>query len=322
MTLGAVVDKTATMQLLVAIVATIMDYNDLALFTRVVERGSFSDAARAAGLPKSSVTRGIARLEKELGVRLIQRTTRQRGVTDAGRELYERVRSAVGAIEEATDAIREHGKEPRGVVKITAPVDASLMGLPEAFRELAQKYPSISVEMHLSNRVIDLVAEGIDLAIRAGRLADSSLVARKVGTTGAGLYASKDYLARRGRPKKVADLASHDTVLFRPRGGKQTWLFDGPKGTESVEVTGVVGSDDFSFNARALSAGTGIGMLPHFIGARCQGVAADLERVLPRLEIAGASGPLHVVMPSASFVPARVAVVRDFLVEHLTKLLA
>jgi len=299
-----------------------MDYNDLALFTRVVERGSFSDAARAEGLPKSSVTRGIARLEKELGVRLIQRTTRQRGVTDAGRELYERVRNAVGAIEEATDAIREHGKEPRGVVRVTAPVDASLMGLPEAFRELAQRYPSIQIEMHLSNRVVDLVADGIDLAIRAGRLADSSLIARKVGQTSAGLYASKDYLERRGRPKKVADLAGHDTVLFRPRGGKQTWLFEGGKGAESVEVTGVFGSDDFAFNARAITAGTGIGVLPNFIGARCQGVAANLERVLPKLELSGASGPLNVVMPSASFVPARVAVVRDFLVEHLTKLLA
>jgi DNA-binding transcriptional LysR family regulator len=299
-----------------------MDYNDLALFTRVVERGSFSDAARAAGLPKSSVTRGIARLEKELGVRLIQRTTRQRGVTDAGRELYERVRNAVGAIEEATDAVREHGKEPRGVVKITAPLDAALMGLPEAFRDLAQRYPSIQVEMHLNNRVVDLVAEGIDLAVRAGRLADSSLVARKVGTTSSGLYAAKSYLDKRGRPKKIADLASHDTVLFRPRGGKQTWLFEGPKGNESVEVTGTFGSDDFGFNARAITAGIGIGVLPHFIGSRCMGVAADLERVLPKLDIVGASGPLHVVMPSASFVPARVAVVRDFLVEYLTKLLA
>src|SRR5881628_1297595 len=124
-----------------------MDYNDLALFTRVVERGSFSDAARTEGLPKSSVTRSIARLEKELGVRLIQRTTRQRGVTDAGRELYERVRNAVGALEEAADAVREHGKEPRGVVRVTAPGDATLMGLPEALIELTKKYPSIHVEM-------------------------------------------------------------------------------------------------------------------------------------------------------------------------------
>src|SRR6476646_4336890 len=179
-----------------------MDYNDLALFTRVVERGSFSDAARAAGLPKSSVTRSIARLEKELGVRLIQRTTRQRGVTDAGRELYERVRGAVVALEEAAQAVREHGREPRGIVRVTAPGDAAMLGVPEALAKLSARYPSIHVEMVLTSRVLDLVADGIDLAIRAGRLADSSLVARKVGSTNAGLFASPDYLERRGRPKK------------------------------------------------------------------------------------------------------------------------
>jgi DNA-binding transcriptional LysR family regulator len=298
-----------------------MDYNDLALFTRVVERGSFSDAARAAGLPKSSVTRGIARLEKELGVRLIQRTTRQRGVTDAGRELYERVRNAVGAIEEAADAIREHGQEPRGVVRVTAPVDAALMNLPEAMVVFAQKYPSIHVEILLSNRVVDLVAEGIDLAIRAGRLADSTLVARTVGSTAAGLFASKAYLDRRGRPKKLADLAEHDCILFRGRGGKATWLLEGPKGQESVDVRGVVSSDDFAFNARAITAGIGIGMLPLFFGARCDALGERLERVFPK-HTAGPAGQLHVVMPSASFVPARVTVVRDFLVDHLSKLLA
>ena len=294
-----------------------MDYNDLALFTRVVERGSFSDAARTEGLPKSSVTRSIARLEKELGVRLIQRTTRQRGVTDAGRELYERVRGAVGALEEATDAIREQGKEPRGVVRVTAPVDAGLMGLGEAFVELARRYPSIHVELLLSNRVVDLVGEGVDIAIRAGKLADSSLVARKVGQTNAALFASPAYLERRGRPKRAADLAEHDCVMFRARASRQSWTLEGPKGEETVEIGGPLGSDDFSFNLRLIEAGVGIGVLPMFIGCQRR---EHLERVLPKYSY-GSPGQLSVVMPSASFIPARVAVTRDFLVEHLQKLL-
>jgi DNA-binding transcriptional LysR family regulator len=294
-----------------------MDYNDLALFTRVVERGSFSDAARTEGLPKSSVTRSIARLEKELGVRLIQRTTRQRGVTDAGRELYERVRNAVGALEEAADAIREQGKDPRGVVRVTAPGDAALMGLPEALGAFGKKYPSIHIEMVLTSRVVDLVAEGIDLAIRAGRLADSTLVARKVGATNGGLFASAAYLDQRGRPKKVSELAEHDCVLFRGRAGHSTWLLEGPKGPESVEVTGAVSADDFGFVVRTVEAGMGIAQLPLFVGNKC---GARLERVLPKYVFGGA--PIHVVMPSASFVPARVTVVRDFLVEHLTALFA
>jgi DNA-binding transcriptional LysR family regulator len=293
-----------------------MDYNDLALFTRVVDRGSFTAAAQAAQLPKSSVTRSIARLEHELGVRLIQRTTRQRGVTEAGRELYERVRSAVGALEEATSAVREHGREPRGVVRVTAPVDVTMMGLSEAIAQRLARYPSIHVEMVLTSRVVDLVAEGIDLGVRAGRLADSSLVARKVGTTHAGLYASKGYLDRCGRPRRVVDLAGHDGVLFRGRRGRATWVLKGPAGDDTIEVAGRVSSDDFAFALTAIEAGLGIGPLPLVVGASR---APSVERVLPRHRFAGA--PLHVVMPSASFVPARVAIVRDFLVEYLTSLL-
>ncbi|HTR51805.1 MAG TPA: LysR family transcriptional regulator [Kofleriaceae bacterium] len=292
-----------------------MDYNDLALFTRVVERGSFTGAARATGLPKSSVTRGIARLERELGVRLIQRTTRQRGITEAGRDLYERVRGAVGALEEASSAVREHGREPRGVVRVTAPNDAALMGLPEVVARLVAKYPSIHVELVLTSRVIDLVAEGVDLAIRAGKLADSSLVARKVGTTHAGLFASKEYLAKRGRPRRLGELAAHDAVMFRGRGGRTTWTLEGGARTETVDVTGPISSDDFSFSLRAIAAGLGIGPLPLFVGCP----QAALERVMPRYRFPG--GPMHVVMPSASFVPARVAIVRDVLVEHLAELL-
>ena len=288
-----------------------MDYNDFALFTRVVERGSFTQAARAAGLPKSSVTRSIARLERDLGVRLIQRTTRQRGVTDAGRELYERIRSAVGALEEASEAVRQHGQEPRGMVRVTAPADMAMIGLPEAISDFLVAYPSIHLELVLTSRVIDLVAEGIDLGVRAGRLADSSLIAKKVGAMNSGLFAAKTYFKKRGRPKRLADLATHDCVLFRGRGGRATWVLDGPRGQQSVEVGGPLSLDDFSFMARALGTGVGIGPLPLFVGQRDD----RLERVLADFVLPGA--PLHIVMPSSSYVPARVAIVRDFLVEHL-----
>lgn len=286
-----------------------MDYNDLALFTRVVERGSFTAAAQAVGLPKSSVTRSIARLERELGVRLIQRTTRQRGVTDAGRELYERVRSAVGALEEATEAVREQGREPRGVVRVSALPDIDLMGMPALLAAIHQKLPRIHVELSLTGRVVDLVAEGIDLAVRAGRLGDSSLIAKRVGTTGSALFASKAYLKKRGRPQKLAELAGHDCVLFRGRNGRSRWAFEGGA---SIDVEGVVSVDDFSFLSHVLEAGLGIGPLPLFVGKRMA-----LERVLPDLQMPG--GPVHVVMPSASYVPARVTAVRELLVAHLQR---
>jgi DNA-binding transcriptional LysR family regulator len=291
-----------------------MDLNDLALFARVVEQGSFTAAAHVMALPKSSVTRGIARLEKELGVRLIQRTTRQRGVTDAGRELYERVRGAVGALEEAAEAVREQGKEPRGIVRVTANPDAAMMGIPELLVELRAKLPSIHVELILTSRVVDLVAEGIDLGIRAGALVDSSLIAKKVGSTSAALYAAKRYLKKRGKPGKLADLADHDCVLFRGRHGHATWQFEQPRVSETA-VEGVASVDDYWFMSRTLEAGLGIGPLPMFMAH-----ALELERVLPDHLMRGA--PVHIVMPSASFVPARVAAVRDALHTHLASVLA
>ena len=169
----------------------------------------------------------------------------------------------------------------------------------------------------LTSRVLDLVAEGVDLAIRAGRLADSSLVVRKVGTTHSGLFASKTYLERRGRPRRVAELAQHDCVLFRGRGGHSSWQLEGPGRDETIEVTGHVSCDDFSFARPAIEAGLGIGPLPLLIGESRDAV---IERVLPRFRFEGA--PLHVVMPSASFVPARVAIVRDFFVAYLSELLS
>ena len=290
-----------------------MDYNDLALFARVVEHGSFTAAAKAMALPKSSVTRGIARLERELGVRLIQRTTRQRGITDAGRDLYERVRAAVGALEEAAEAVREQGREPRGIVRITANPDATMMGIPEMLVELRTKLPSIVVELVLTSRVVDLVAEGIDLGIRAGNLVDSSVIAKRVGATTLALFAAKSYLKKHGRPKQLAELTDHELVLFRGRHARATWAFERPAKV-AIDVEGVASVDDFWFMSRTLEAGLGIGPLPTFMAQ-----APTLERVLPDYFMTGA--PLQIVMPSASYVPARVAAVRDFLHARLTDVL-
>lgn len=292
-----------------------MDFNDVALFTRVVERGSFTSAARTAGLPKSSVTRSIARLERELGVRLIQRTTRQRGVTDAGRELYERVRAAIGALEDAAEAVRERGHEPAGVVRLTATPDIASIRMPEALARLRTEFPSIHVELLLTTRMVDMVAEGIDLGIRAGRLADSTLIAKRLGVTNVGLYASKAYLRRRARPMRVAQLADHDCIVFRGHRGRATWEFDGPRGKERISVAGVASADVFNFVGEMVLIGAGIGSLPLFMGAHL-----GLERVLPDHVMRG--GPLQLVMPSAAFVPARVIAVRDALVDHLTRVLA
>src|SRR5260221_3173738 len=140
-----------------------MDYNDVPLFVRVVDAGSFTAVAALLGVQKSSVSRGIARLERDLGVRLLQRTTRKLALTDAGQAFYERVRAAVTGVDAAASAVRELGGEPRGAVRVTAPPDASTFSIAEAIARFVKRYPAIHVELSLTSRVVDLVAEGFDL---------------------------------------------------------------------------------------------------------------------------------------------------------------
>lgn len=294
-----------------------MDYNDIPLFVRVVETHSFTAAAEALGREKSSVSRAIARLESDLGVRLLQRTTRKLALTDAGQAFYERVRTSVSGVEEAASAVRELGSEPRGIIRATAPPDSHIFGLGEALAEFVERHPQIHVDMTLSARQVDLVAEGFDLAVRAGRLTDSSLVARRIGSTDLALFASPKYLERRGRPKTIRDLEKHDMLFFKQRGS--TWTLTGPGGPATVELRGRITGDDMSFLTRAAVGGGGIAPLPA-IHARSPTERGELELVLPGYSVEG--GALHVVLPSSTFVPSRVALLRDFLVERLGRVLA
>jgi len=292
-----------------------MDYNDLALFVRVVESQSFTAAAQGAGVQRSSVTRCVARLEKALGVRLMHRTTHQRGVTEAGRALYERIRGSFDSIDEAAEVARDQGGQPSGIVRLTAPPGMSMGGLPEAVALFAQRYPEIRVEVHLTSRRLDLVREGIDLALRAGRLDDSSLVARRVGSIHSGVFAAPSYAQRRGRPSRPAELATHPCIHVRGSGDAASWTLVGPEGGEKVPVAGAIVSDDMAFIIGAVKAGAGICSLPLSFVAH-EVAAQSLERLLPEHYLAGPT--LSVVLPSGALVPSRVSLLRGFLVEQLT----
>jgi DNA-binding transcriptional LysR family regulator len=288
--------------------------NQVAVFVRVVETGSFTAAAAALGLPKSSVSRGVSRLELELGVRLLQRTTRSVHLTDAGHAYYERVAQALSGLQDAQSAVSDMQATPSGLVRVTAAVDIGASVLSPLVARFVRKHPGIHVEMLLTGRLLNLVEEGVDLAVRAGKLDDSSLVARKVGTLETRLLAAPGYLRRKGTPKAVADLSRHECVLFRARRGRSSWELSGPKGVERVDVTGSVSADDLTFIRQMLLAGTGIGLVPW---TSC---AQDIERgrlVRVLAEYAAPGGALHVVYPSARYVPQRVALLRDFLVQSL-----
>jgi DNA-binding transcriptional LysR family regulator len=290
-----------------------MDLNPLARFEAVARTSSFSAAAKELGLPKSTVSRGIARLEAELRVQLLHRTTRQVSLTEAGKALYDRLAPLLRQVSAALGEIPEREEEPSGHLRVTAPTDLGVLLLAEIVTRFTARHPAVTVDLHLTGRVVDLVAEQFDVALRvAGSLKDSTLVARRVAPIVVQLFASPLYLARRGTPRNEAELARHDGVAFR--GGPQKLRLGGPKEGAGASPQERIVCDDLLFVRDALRAGAGIGWLPTFV-AEPDVLAGTLVRVLPRLE--RTAGHLHVVTPAARHVPRKVTAFRDLVVELL-----
>jgi len=190
-----------------------LDLNQVSAFVRVMEAGSFTDAARVLGLPKSSVSRRVSALEKALRVRLLQRSTRKLVLTEAGRVYFERARAALAGLTDASSAVTDMSRELAGPIRFTAGGDNTgfLIGL---IAEFLERYPKVQLDVVHTPRRVDLLAEGFDLALRAGPLVDSSLVVRRLGRSDLGLHASRAYLRRAGTPRRVGDLAKHRFILF------------------------------------------------------------------------------------------------------------
>lgn len=297
-----------------------MDLNHVAAFVRVVQDGSFTAAARALGLPKSSVSRSIAQLEQDLGVRLLHRTTRKLHLTDAGTAFHNRVSRALADIDEATAAASDLQRELRGTIRVTAPVDLGVWAVAPIVARFVRRHPTVHIEVRLSSRYVDLVAENFDLAVRAGPVRDESLIARRAGALDLGLFASSRYVARRGVPKTIAELELHDCANLRTDTGTFVWKLTSPSGEEaSVEPRGSISADDISFLKKAILAGGGIALLPLFLVAR-EEQSGKLVRVLPEWRFTGSM--LHVVYPSARYIPQRVVAFRDYLVRELGKITA
>ncbi|NUP05920.1 MAG: LysR family transcriptional regulator [Polyangiaceae bacterium] len=296
-------------------VAGDIELTDIVAFVRVVDAGSFTRAAAKSPWPKSALSRRVARLEQSLGVRLLQRTTRSLSLTDAGAAYHARASVALAQLNEARDLAAETTLDPSGIVRISSPVDLGTGPFSEVLADFAQRYPKIHVDVDASARFVDLVAEGFDLAVRAGQLRDSSLVARKLGEAPQLLVATPGYLDKHGRPSKLFDLEQHACVLFRANKGESVWKLVDQQGAEhSVRVRGPLSGSDFSFVRAAALRGVGIGLVP-LSGIIEDIQAGRLEWVLP--ELMGPSAPIHLVYPSSRFVPQRVALLRDFLVERL-----
>ena len=293
---------------------TPIDRNRIATFVKVAEAGSFTAAAAALGLPKSSVSRSVAGLESDLGVLLVQRTTRKLSLTDAGRSLFGRVQQAMIDLDQAITEVSDENDELRGPIRLTAPTDFAETAFPGIVARFLGLHPRVQIELALTGRRVDMVEEGFDLAVRAGTLADSTLMARRIGESDLGVFATEGYLAKHGRPRSIADLARHNCLFMKSSAGIVPWRLDGPRGAVVADVSGSLVADNFAFLRRVVAAGLGLGLLP--VG-ELGGQTDDLVRVLPAYGVRG--GAVHVVWPSSRYLPARVAAFRDFLVDELTR---
>jgi DNA-binding transcriptional LysR family regulator len=280
-----------------------IDLNDIAVFTAVTQLGSFSKAARSLGMPVSTVSRRLSALEAQLGVTLLQRTTRKVTLTSQGRDYFDCCSEPLQHLYDAERVLTRSQRRPEGMLKISVPVilgEPAFLGFVSDF--LAQ-YPEIRIELFVTNQYLDLVAENIDVAIRFGELKSSSLIVRKLGTSVRYLVAAPAYLARREAPRAPADLAAHRAVLLGGSDNEAEWDLVSGRKRARVRVAGGIASRDFRSVSFFTYRGHGIGLLP---STYCEAPIADgsLVRVLPQWTSAPVA--VHAVYPSRKFLPERV----------------
>lgn len=281
------------------------------VFVLVVDEGSFTAAARRLGLTKSYASKLVTRLEDRLGVRLLQRSTRQLALTEPGRAYYERCTEVMRAMEEAENEATELQMSPRGLLRVTLPTAFGMTYLTGALVELKRRHPDLTIEAIFTDRHVDLLAEGFDLAIRAGALADTSMVARRLAGAEMVACASEAYLERHGTPQRPDDLAGHECLLYAYHVAPGTWKLQGPGGEVAIEVSGTFVTNHAHMLISAACQGLGIIFVPTFHSAPYLR-DGRLRPVLPawRWPIS-----VHAVFPQARHLSAKVRVVVDFLVE-------
>lgn len=272
------------------------------IFVRIVEKGSLTAAADALGMSAPSVVRALAALERGVGVRLMNRTTRRSSLSDEGREYYERCKRVLADVEEADAALTARRVEPRGRLRITAPVMYGRMHIAPAINDFLARHSGIEVELLLIDRVIDLVEEGVDAAIRIGHLPESTLVAKHIGETRRVVCASPAYLKRNGVPKSPGDFAAARCVVFTGLSPTNEWLFAGKPGTR-VTVRPLLRTNQFDAAIDACLRGLGCGQfLCYQVDAQIR--KGRLRRLLEAYEPPPL--PISIVYPHARLLSSNV----------------
>lgn len=296
-----------------------MDLNDTAVFVQVAKAGSFTAAARLLDTPVSTISNRIARLEKHLQVTLLQRTTRRMHLTDAGKLYLDHASAGLDYFQAAEEAVNETCSEPGGLLRVTAPADLGDHILAAIVQRMSSLYPKVNIELVLMNRYIDLVAEGIDVAIRTGELEDSTLIARNAGSARWSLFASKEYLASCSTPLDSPEaLRQHRCLQFTPM-GRDAWTFTHATASVTVPLPCRIMINDVGVLRTMLSEGGGVALLPTYL---CRG-DASLDNIVPVLpEWVAREDPVNIVYPQQRFVPPRLRAFIDVALQELGDWLA
>lgn len=278
-----------------------MDLNEAATFVKVVQSGSFSAAARQLQLPTSTVSTRVARLEQRLGITLLQRTTRRLHLTEAGKTYFEHAVLGLIHLHEAEAALSAAKALPQGQLKITAPADLGDGLLAELVQQIQAVYPALALELLLTDRYVDLIAEGVDVAIRTGELRDSNLIAKSLGAIQWATFASTDYLAQAPALRAPSDLHQHTCIQFSPM-GRESWTLQQADGSMTIPLQGTTLINSIGVVHAMASNGQGVALLPTYI---CKTAVANgrLQRVLPEWQ--GRKDPLHLVYPQQRYMPPK-----------------
>ena len=287
-------------------------------FVRVVETGSFSAAGRQLDIAPSSVSRQINEIENQLGARLFHRTTRKLNLTEAGVIFHDHATNILQAVDEAELAVSQIDGAPSGVLRVTAPAGLSRRHIIPAIAAYQEQYPAVKITVIVSDKYLDIVDEGIDLAIRVGELSDSSFIAKKIADARIVKCASPKYLKENGIPKVPENLLGHSCINFGSHYRSHIWKFKNDRGTIPIKVSGPIVVDDGESLVASAIAGLGIICVPHWLvgGELKQGI---LKEILKKHEISPNTSPIYAVYPHQKHLPLKVRSFLDFLTDRFRK---
>lgn len=291
--------------------------SDIAVFVEVVETGSFTAASERLELSKSVVSKYVTRLEDHLGARLLNRTTRRLSLTEAGRVFYERARKGLEDIRDAEQEVAHLQDEPRGSLRVNAPMSFGILHVAPALADFMARYPEITVDVNYDDRKVDVIDEGFDVSIRISDLPDSSLVARRIAPCRHVVVASPAYLEENGTPESPQDLQNHNAISYRYQESAQEWHFREPGGkTASVRVAGSVTMNNSLAIRAALLEGLGVTRTPTFV------VGQDIKagRLVPLLtNYQTLEVSIFLVYPHRHHLSPKVRAFADFLIERISE---